>query len=173
MEPIQYERIGNLQGYEHKPTKVAPIGLITSPDLVLKMYDMVSVGDIGDFDKVVDAKKFISAEISRGRISSETGLGFSILSKDMLSVVRWGREYPIVTIQTLYQFNPMTQEQLRMLGRKSVFDSAEVLDLNKVGSFCIWELGIVAHEKEAWKKYFASGRTSEDKKRYLDDTIRG
>jgi hypothetical protein len=173
MEPVQYDRIGNIPTYEHAPRKVEPVGLITTPDLVLKMYDMLFVSDIGYIGKVADAEKFITSEIVRGRISPETGLGFAILSKNMLNVVRWGKEYPIVAIQSLYQFNPMAQEQPRAPGRKGVFDSAEALDLNKVGSFCIWELGIAAHEKEAWKRFLASQRTNDDKKIYLDDTIRG
>jgi len=51
--------------------------------------------------------------------------------------------------------------------------TARPLEIKDIGAFCIWELGIVAYEKEQWKKYLASQRTLEDKLLYLHSTIAG
>jgi len=81
----------------------------------------------------------------------------------MLNVVGWSKEYPIVAINSLYSFS---EEKRDVLNSKKV-------SIDVFGSYCIWELGIVNHEKETWKEYLASQRTRKDKIKYLENTIEG
>ena len=79
----------------------------------------------------------------------------------MLNVARWDRDYPIVLKNKIYGF-------------KGSIYSAEPLDIREVGSFCIWELGIVAHEKEAWKRFLEHPNIGEaEKRQYLEDFVEG
>ena len=41
------------------------------------------------------------------------------------------------------------------------------------GTFCVWELGVVWHEQQAWKRFLTSKRATEDVTRYLDDRFEG
>ena len=40
-------------------------------------------------------------------------------------------------------------------------------------TFCVWELGVVAHERLAWAGYFDSGRDAAARRTYLGDTFEG
>lgn len=39
------------------------------------------------------------------------------------------------------------------------------------GTFCVWEMSVVAHETQAWITYLKSDRVQEDMDRYLSMTI--
>jgi hypothetical protein len=41
------------------------------------------------------------------------------------------------------------------------------------GTFCVWELGVVWHEKQAWVRFLNSSRGEADLQRYLDDRYEG
>jgi hypothetical protein len=40
-------------------------------------------------------------------------------------------------------------------------------------TFCVWELGVVAHESAAWSRYLASARADADLARWRDDLFSG
>lgn len=40
-------------------------------------------------------------------------------------------------------------------------------------TFCVWELGVVAHESAAWTRYLASAREKEDLERWRGDWFEG
>ncbi len=159
---MEYEKLGNIRpGYQNPRRAVRPVGLVKDPTLVLKLYDMYIKGQSTPEPLIQDSRGFLEREISRGNIKPYIGMGFAILSKDMLNVARWDITFPIVLQNQLYVFN---EGKLTTLSR---------LDISDEGSFCVWELGIVAHEKEAWKRFLASKRKEADKRRYLEDVIEG
>src|SRR3989344_1199900 len=157
---IDYSRIGNLTQYQHEPRIVRNQSLVATPDLVLKLY-LMARDEYSVPNFVHDAEKLLKKKIEEGEITPLTGLGFAILSDDMLNVTRWDTKYPIVVRNKIYGFE------------EGNVDSSQPLDINEVGSFCIWELGIVSHEKEAWKRFLTSQRKESDKRKYLQDIILG
>ena len=40
-------------------------------------------------------------------------------------------------------------------------------------TFCVWELGAVWHEQQAWSRFLRSGRGAEDVDVYLADSYAG
>jgi hypothetical protein len=40
-------------------------------------------------------------------------------------------------------------------------------------TFCVWELGIVAHESAAWARYLGSPRDDAARSRWVDDIFEG
>ena len=158
---MKLENLGNAPEYVHKPRHASPEGIIETPILVLKMYDLQLSGINNPLDA---ARRFLNYEIDAGNIKPLIGLGFAILSSDMLNVSRWDNQYPIVVNNQIYTFGPNS---------KRPFESAKRASIDEVGPFCIWELGIVNHEKEAWKEYLASERSEQDKRKYLANMIIG
>jgi len=153
------EKLGNIENYNHKQRIAHPIDLITSPDLILKYYGMYAEGDSFQGDHINQYKVLMNDEIKNGNIKPLSGLGFAILSGDMLNVAVWDKENPIVLKNHIYTHS---EEGLR-----------EKLNLNTGGAFCIWEIGIVNHEKNLWMNYLKSKRKESDKRRYLDSRIEG
>lgn len=51
----------------------------------------------------------------------------------------------------------------------------EIWDRNKIHlpTYCVWEMGIVYHESQAWKKYLGTTKDEDDKKNYLNDLFEG
>jgi len=153
------EKIGNLENYSHKQRLSHPIGLITSPDLVLKYYSMHSEGDSLQAEYINQYRELMNNEIQKGKIKPLSGLGFAILSGDMLNVAVWDKENPIVLKNQIYTH--------------SEEGSRDTLNLNTEGAFCAWELGIVNYERNLWMSYLQSKRKEQDKKKYLDKRIEG
>jgi hypothetical protein len=163
---IDLSKVGNFQDYKHEPRVVRPLGLIVTPsiDLVLKFYHMTKKErdySIQANTTISEASRFILNEVREGRLEPLSGLGFAILSEDMLNIDRWDDDdvLPYVLKGDLYGFS------------QPGFSKPKKLDIRKFGAFCGWELGIVAHETKAWMKYLASERTEADKQKYLEDKI--
>ncbi len=165
MTKLNLENIGNLGDYEHEPRLAAPVGLVTDPALILKFYTMFKEAKGPIIDSIINnAKKFLQEQIKNRKINPLTGLGFAILSEDILNVARWDVGGVVLRNQLYgYEMNDSPYKPI------SYFN----LDINEDSAFCIWELGIVHHERGAWKKYLQSNRIEKDKKRYLSDTIIG
>lgn len=154
------DNIGNIrEEYEHKQRTARIRGIVETPRLCLKVYSMAK--DLHPTEKTMrKTYQLLKEHIDKGKISPLIGLGFAILSEDILNVARWDDEYPIVLKNQLYGFDRSIK-------------SAKPLDITDVGTFCIWELGIVNHEKEAWKKFLESTRRWFHKKEYLENFIQG
>ena len=46
-------------------------------------------------------------------------------------------------------------------------------DSSHRGTFCVWELGVVWHEQQAWKRFLISKRSPDDIIHYLNDRYEG
>ncbi len=169
---MTYEKIGKVsEDFENKKYFVRKCGLVADAknllevihgaNLILKVYDMYTKGNETDPSFIEDTAKFLKDKIREKEIEPLLGMGFGILSKDTLNVAVWDNENPYVIKQKLYGFS------------EGSLDDIALLDINKDGSFCVWELGIVNFEKELWKNYLKSNKTEKDKRRYLDQFIEG
>lgn len=51
----------------------------------------------------------------------------------------------------------------------------EIWDRNKTHhpTYCVWEMGIVYHESQAWKKYLGTEKSESDKEEYLNTLFEG
>ncbi len=150
-----------LERYKHEPRTVVPLGRVFVPDLaVIKLYSMMK-WDTAPRENVREPSALIFREITSGRILPYSGYGFAILSEDMLNVARWDANHPIVLRSDIYTYE------------KGDISTISCGDIRQLGSFCIWELGIVNHERDAWKQFLASNHKYEDKKFYLGDFFSG
>ena len=140
-----------------------PKGEIRTPKLILKQYLLSEKGNQKpSYPKLIqDTERFIKRELVKGELAHKCGLGFSMLSQGALNICRWGQEDPKILFQDLYEFDGPFVSGARKAGVK------------ETGSFCIYELGIVAHERKAWDKFLKSQRTEQDKQNYLNDWVLG
>jgi len=160
MSDLKLSLHGNLGNFENPRRFAKPEGLIGDSSLVLKLYNMYSQHGK---NPVEESKEFLKEKIKRGEIEALSGLGFAILSKDMLNINRWDWRYPIVVKNEIWEYDP----KIGLLG------TIERVNINETGPYCVWELGIVNHEKNAWLKYLDSKMMEEDKIRYINDFIEG
>jgi hypothetical protein len=154
---MTYKNIGNITGPKPGPKIVRPHGLITSPDLVMKLYSMLSPGEEMDLES---AKDFVQGKIMEGEIKPyQSGMGFTILSDGVVNATVWGAEYPILGKNEVYFFSdPKLSDATR-------------LDLNKEGAYCLYEAQILAFEGARWLEYLRSDKREQDKEKYLDATL--
>jgi len=152
------ENIGNVrQDYKHEPRIVVPRKTIIGDNLALKFYSMMKEREVRESD-VCSAIKYLKNRIDM--VKPYIGMGFAILSEDMLNVARWDNQYPIVLMNDIYTYGD------------GDIKTATLADIRTTGSFCIWELGIIGYERNSWKNFLSSKRTIEDKKSYLGDFLR-
>ena len=156
----EFQGLGNLpQGYILNQKIVKSLGWFICPELILKSYSIAEKKH-PDNRKVQQTFKLLEDKIREKEIAPLIGLGFAILSEEMLNVAIWDNQYPIVLKNKIYAL-------------KEGQDKGKILSPDDIGSFCIWELGIVDHEKDAWKKYLTSTREGKDKINYLTDFFKG
>lgn len=166
MPEPEYGKIGNLvESYDSQQRIARPIGLVVSSYLALKMYTMFKEGSNVPTIYIRDVKRSLSAKIKLAHKGLgqgySSGLGFSIISEDALNIAVWNKGPQSTLGNSVFGFNNFNTQHISSI------------DIGEEGSFCVWELGIVAHERGAWKRFLSSRRRKADKKRYLKDTIEG
>jgi len=152
-----YGNIGNVQKPDLERRRVSKVGLAVSPDLVLKMYALLKVSPEDYTGRAEEARGVLEKEIAAGNIEPLSGMGFAIFSEDALNVARWDKEQPLAVVNRVYGYD----------------GNFTPLDIRKAGSFCIYELVVVAHERSAWERFLKSHRGREDKKDYLNSWFEG
>jgi len=159
---MNLKKIGNIpKSYEHESRVAVPRGLIKTRKAILKFYDMVIKEGEGKHP-IGEAREFIKRKMNSVEGKLELGLGFVILSRDMLNFSLWSESQIILPKQEIYAPFPRTKHH-----------NTKKVSIDEEGAYCIWELGIVAHEKEAWKKYLASEHMIKDKEDYLNNFFNG
>ena len=159
---MNIKKLGYFKEFNNPKRFVKPNKLIITQKLILKSYDMFTENP-SDKRTIKNMEEFLIKEINNKNLSPRIGLGFTILSKDMLNVVRWDDKYPIVAVNNLYEFPKENRNIME----------AKPLIVDDFGAYCIWELGIVNYEKNLWKEYLNSKRTKRDKIKYLYNSIEG
>jgi len=76
-------------GNEDAPRIAQPRGLVTCDRLEMKFYSMLLEDQARSCWDNVNAKTFLRSEVARKHIQPFSGLGFAILSRDMLNVEVW------------------------------------------------------------------------------------
>ena len=138
-------------GYVHRDKLIEPGEGLALKGAWLKWYDIA----LPDMPVPVEIRNLARAAVEReaagGKMDLTGELGFVILhrcSKDFyfLLVCSWRHENEIW---------------------KSTFATPHR------GTYCVWELGAVWHEQQAWKRYLRSARDDAAKLGYLGDSYRG
>ena len=145
---------------------------IISPDSQLnlscasfKWYNLYAENKNISFEQVSKAKEFISLEVQSGKLKLGNGLGFVILHR--------AGDYLLLLITAWRYINEIWESvYFKKADDDEVYKPME-FKTNHKGTFCVWELGIVWHERNAWIKFINSKRDTDSKLSYMNDLISG
>jgi hypothetical protein len=147
----------------------------TGPELVLpknrlKWYQ-ISRTDVQIPESLVEeSRSFIYTEVESGRLDIATEQGFAMLHLGDEPSSR--NTFVMLFVCTWRHGN----ELWRSLYTKSLHDGGEFqrfVEDGHMGAFCVWELGPVWHERQAWSRFLYSARDGKALKDYLSDQFTG
>ena len=160
------DRLGNVpESYQHEWRVAEPHEPIVLPQAIFKWYhvhrDGVAVPEAMDSE----ARTLLVADVTSGAVRVEYGLNFAMLhlstAHAFLIAGIW-RDH-----QELWQ--RIYLKDLRAGGAfNRLAPAADVMP-----SACVWELGVICHERMAWHRYLFTPRTEADKRAWLADTYTG
>lgn len=153
-------------GYEHIAKLVVPGQSVALGDAVLKWYE-IAPEDAPVPAAVGDLARLGLADAARlGELRLGDTLGFVILH-------RCGESFYFLLVSTWQNDNELWET----VWAKDGDDDPEFHPWPAEGShrptFCVWELGAVAHERSAWTRFLRSRRDRDARLGYLRDSFRG
>jgi hypothetical protein len=150
--------------YRHRQKFVKPGDALISPKVYLKWYDIYREEMPISSQLVHVARDFLLSEIETGKLPLENELGFLIHHQSadiyILYVCTWRNENEVW--ETIYFRDLKDGGDFRLLERGST-----------APTFCVWVLGAVWHEQQAWTRYLYSQRDDAAKYAYLQDQMTG
>jgi hypothetical protein len=167
---IQIESKSFTTDYVHHQRIAVPGPDFVLPSIQLKWYQIHRPGvEISDV-LIEESRRFIKVEIEGGRLKIANEFGFVML--------HLGDEPPSRnTFAMLFACTWRNNNELwRTLYTKSLGSDQEyTLFMNDghIGAFCVWELGVVLHEREAWNRYLYTGRDEKASLAYYNDKVDG
>ena len=153
-------------GYEHGLKLVRPASSVALGEAVLKWYD------IGPHDEPVTdetralARRGLADAVRLGELRLGSTLGFVILH-------RCGAGFHFLLVSTWQNDNELWETVWAKEGDDDPEFHPWPLEGSHRPTFCVWELGAVAHERLAWSQYLLSDRDDEARRAYLRDSFEG
>jgi hypothetical protein len=153
------------EGYRHYAKVITPRDGIYLPECRLKWYDIGYKEFPVSSDLHADAREVVIEAVSSAAPGTFGDVGFVVLHDCgeivflMLGTWRGNNEL----WQTIFEHRP---------------EEAAGFTLQRIGgnhrpSACVWELGAISHEAQAWARYLSTGRTPADLEAYLADYYAG
>jgi hypothetical protein len=161
----QLSGIGNVvpEGYSYYEKIIEPKETLQLSKVFLKWYDLRPLDVEITEEQFAESRDFITKEVERLRLDG--ALGFVILHRAgsvlLLMLMTWRNTNEIW--ETAY-FKDLSQP-----GSYQVIPA----DNDQRGTFCVWELGAVWHERNAWVRFLSSSRDEAAKQAYMQDHFSG
>jgi hypothetical protein len=152
--------------YRHISKLIRPAPAITLGDAVLKWYDIAPAGEPVACDVQVLARGSLRAAAESGSLALSDELGFVILH-------RCGESFYFLIVSTWRNDNEVWESVWAKNGEGEVSFRPWTLDGSHRPTFCVWELGAVWHEQQAWSRFLRSPRGAVAREAYLRDTFEG
>lgn len=159
--------LGNIipERYLYHKKKITPGALLKLAGACLKWYELYPPEADFTREQVQETRKFIETEAEASRLKLENELGFVILHR--------AGDYLLLLITTWRNTNEMWETvYLKKAGESENFIPVKFKSDHKE-TYCVWELGIVWHERNAWVSFIESKRDEEAKLIYIDDLFTG
>ncbi len=165
MSVIELEKIGNVvpEGYLYYEKVITPGEDLALPNAYLKWYDLYPDDAPITPEQRAECRAFLTEQVERLKFNGD--LGFVIFHRAgsvlLLLLTTWRNTnelwesvyYKEVNGAGGYQpIDPTTQHR---------------------GVYCVWELGTVWHERNAWVRFLSSSRDEAAKLAYINDRFSG
>ncbi|RKT54849.1 hypothetical protein [Saccharothrix australiensis] len=153
--------------YRHygKEVVALPDHDVVLPDAHLKWYEVREAEATVDPEVRAQGERFLRAEVAAGRLPISGELGFVVHHL-------CGASFHFLIACTWRNNNEMwVSVYYREVTRDEGFQRLEQGDHLQV--ICVWEMGAVLHERQAWNRFLRSARDDAAKAAYLDDRFTG
>jgi hypothetical protein len=149
--------------YRHRSKLIGTAEGLRLPGTYLKWYD-IAPPDRPVAEAVrAEARRFLRAETGTARFDPDDELGFAILH-------RCGETFHFLLVCTWRGDNELWESVYAKDG--GAFEPFPQPGRHR-GTFCVWELGAVLHEQQAWVRYLTSARDQPARLAYVADQTTG
>ena len=159
------ERLGNVipEGYEYYEKLIRPADGLSLPTAYLKWYNLYPPDAPITDEQLAECRTYVAKAVEELKLKDE--LGFVILHR--------AGHYLLLMIQTWRNTNEIWEAvYFKDLDQSSGY-VPNVFENNHRGTFCVWELGAVWHERHAWVRFIQSKRDEAAKLAYINDLFSG
>jgi len=153
-------------GYRHVAKRATLQPGIALGEAVLKWYDIAPEDAPVPLAVRVLARRCLRDAAKAGDLDLGDGLGFAILH-------RCGESFYFLLLATWRNENELWETVWAKCAEDDVLFHAWPSDGAHRPTFCVWELGAVAHEREAWSEFLQSARDDAARRAYLVDSYEG
>ena len=153
------------EGYSYYQKAVTPRDGLILPNAYLKWYDLYPPDTHITQNQLSEARTFIHAEVQACRLDLQDNLGFVILHRAGSAL--------LLLVTTWRNTNEMWLFSYYKPARHADPYQRFVYDTEHRATYCVWELGIVWHERNAWVRFLSSPRDDQAKLAYLNDHFSG
>lgn len=166
-ELARLSAIGNITpaDYRHYPKQIAPGPDLVLSDAYLKWYDVRKPDAVIGDGLRDEAREFVVAQAESGQLKISGELGFVIHHL-------CGESFYFLIVCTWRNANEMWEtlygRDLKDGGPFQLIPQGAHLEV-----ICVWELGAVLHEQQAWIRYLYSARDEAAKLAYIEDKFSG
>jgi hypothetical protein len=160
------EQVSASAGYVHVDKAACPEPRLTLGETTLKWYDIAP--DEAPVPLVIRAlaRRNLRDAAKAGVLGDLGEFGFVILH-------RCGEDFYFLLVSTWRNDNELWETVWAKAGDADVSFHSWSVETEHRPTFCVWELGAVAHEREAWTRYVRSARDAPARRAYLQDTYTG
>jgi hypothetical protein len=164
--PSDLSAIDNVApGYVHRDKLIEPGEVLAVKGAWLKWYD-IALREMPVPAEICNlARAAVIREAAGGKMDLAGELGFVILH-------RCSAEFYFLLVCSWRHENEIWKSTFARDSGDPDFREFTFATPHR-GTYCVWELGAVWHEQQAWKRYLRSARDDAAKLAYLGDSYRG
>jgi hypothetical protein len=152
--------------YEHRSKSIRPAPAIELGGSVLKWYDIAPADEPVPCDVQVLARGVLRAADESGSLGLTGDLGWVILH-------RCGESFYFLIVSTWRNDNEVWETVWAKNGNGQLAFRPWPREGTHIPTYCVWELGAVWHEQQAWSRYLRSERDAAAREGYLRDLFEG
>jgi hypothetical protein len=151
--------------YRHDSKAISPAHSIALGEAVLKWYDIAPGAEPVPPEIQVLARGTLHAAAETAALDLDDELGFVILH-------RCGESFYFLIVGTWRNENELWQS-VWAKSEEDVTFRPWVVEGTHRPTFCVWELGAVWYEQQAWSRFLRSERGDDARATYVHDTFAG
>jgi hypothetical protein len=159
------EQAGHEPAYVHDAKLARPEPSIMLGESVLKWYDIAPDDEPVPLAIRALARRCLRDAVKTGELTAEGELGFVILH-------RCGDAFYFLLVSTWRNENELWETVWAKDVDDALFRPFTIEGTHRP-TFCVWELGAVAHERDAWTRFLRSPRDAGARREYLRDCYVG
>jgi hypothetical protein len=152
--------------YRHYPKLVTPQAALELKGARLKWYDLARAERPVPAEIHRMARDYLVAEAEAGRLELNGDLGFVVLHL-------CGDDFFFLLVSTWRGSNELWESVYFKQNAATPGFTLFPREQRHKGTFCVWELGPVWHEKQAWVRFLTSTRDAAAQQVYLNDCFAG